>query len=109
MQSKMWMSLLAMFCLAMVAACEAPSEEEAPAEEAQVEEEAPAAEEAEPESELVLAARDIAALRAKIQESPERIDAILAEAEMTKDELEAKIFEITVDPQARAAYVDASK
>ncbi|RDV36484.1 hypothetical protein DV096_18705 [Bradymonadaceae bacterium TMQ3] len=110
MRTMMWMCIAMLVSLAMVAGCESPSEE-APAESAEsaAVEEAPAEEKAAPESALVVEAREVAALRAKIKANPGQVDALLAEAEMTQEQLEAKIFEITADPAARAAYVDASK
>ncbi|WP_158542776.1 hypothetical protein [Lujinxingia litoralis] len=102
--------LLAALCLIFVAACEKPAEEEAasaaPEETAQVEE-APV-EEAAPESPLVKEARELAALRAKIEANPDQVEALLAEAKMTEEELAAKIFEISADPAARAAYAESA-
>ena len=100
--------LIAMLLL-FSAACESPSEPEASEQEAaEATPEAPEAAAEEAPSELVLQARELAALRKSIQAAPENADAILAAQEMSAADLEALLFEISQDPAASAAYAEAS-
>lgn len=42
----------------------------------------------------------------RLHAEPERVDAILAEAGLTAEELEARVREVTADPDAARAYAE---
>jgi hypothetical protein len=49
---------------------------------------------------------ELGRLGGRIHQEPERADAILAEAGLTAEELEARVREVTADPDASRAYAE---
>ncbi len=74
--------------------------------EAQEEESAQADEEEEP-SELVLKARELGPLAEMIHQDPDSLQGWLEEREMSEEELEELLFDISQDPDASQAYSEA--
>lgn len=102
-----------MFALATgLAACDSTPSDEEPADDQQV----PAAQEVdeqleeptgdEAESELVEQARELADLRERIEENPDRVDELLDEAGLTEQQLEELMFEISEDREASRVYAE---
>lgn len=61
---------------------------------------------AEPDEPDELSAADLGRLGGRIHQEPERADEILAEAGLTAEELEARVREVTADPDASRAYAE---
>ena len=86
------------------------ADDEPAAEQEAADDEAAAADEAdqadEP-SELVLKAQQLGPLADTLRQDPASLDAWLDEQEMTEEELEELLFDISADPEASEAYAEA--
>lgn len=54
-----------------------------------------------------LSAEELGRLGGRIHAEPERADELLAEAGLTAEELEARVREVTADPEASREYAEA--
>ena len=102
--------VIALFVLsASLVGCESDdgdqaAEEASAAVEAETEDESPRAEEEEEPSELVLQARELGPLAEMIRQDPDSLEGWLEEREMSEEELEELLFDISQDAEASEAY-----
>lgn len=87
---------------------EQPAGDEGEAEVAEADDEEESSETADDEpSELVQKARELGPLAEMIRESPDELDAWLDEQDMTEDQLEELLFDISQDEDASQAYSES--